>query len=333
MSETETQTEWRLRTSDEFRAFFENTLAGGLNALEEQRKRIVGNLKVLYVVLAALGVAAAATVLAAGEPPLLILVVIVLVVIGGIGHYLIARGFRDRFKTAVVSQMVRFFGPDFRYRPREFISRERFVEGRIFEHRIDRYRGEDFITGTAGKTHFECSEVHAEYKTTSSDSKGRRKTHWHTIFKGLYFIADFNKHFQGTTLVLPDMAESTLGWIGQKLQEWNFSRPGELVKLEDPEFEKQFVVYSTDQIESRYILSPSLMERLVSFQRKFRHMVHLSFIGGSVHIAVNPGKNLFEPSIFKPVSYATCCELFEDMGLVLGIVDDLNLNTRIWSKQ
>jgi hypothetical protein len=333
MSRMETQDQWRLRSSDEFRSFFQSDLARGLDALEEQRKSIMSNLKVLCVVLGTLAVAAAAAVLAAGEPPFLFLVVFGLIIIGGIGHYVITHGFRDRFKTAIVTQMVRFFGPDFQYEPRGSVSRARFLESRIFDRRIDRYRGEDYISGTAGKTHFECSEVHAEYKTTTTDSKGRRQTHWHTIFKGLYFIADFNKHFQGITLVLPDYAESTLGWIGQKLQEWNFSRPGELVKLEDAEFEKLFVVYSTDQIESRYILSPSLMQRLVTFRRKFRHVVYLSFIGGSVHIAVNPGKNLFEPSIFKAVSYATCRELFEDMVLVLGIVDELNLNTRIWTKQ
>lgn len=326
------QSDWRLRSDEEFRAFFETDLAHHLHALEAERAGIASRLKVLLAVLGVLGAAAAIAVLSSGEPGFIIFAILGLVLIGGIGYSIITHGFRARFKTAIVSQMVRFFGPDFKYSPAAHVSRDRFREGRIFTQGIDRYRGEDYITGTAGKTLFECSEVHAEYKTTTH-SKGRRQTHWHTIFKGLYFIADFNKHFRGTTVVLPDIAESALGWIGQKLQEWNFSHPGELVKLEDKEFEDLFVVYSTDQVEARYILTPSLMQRLVSFRRKCRHAVHLSFVGGSVHVAVNPGKDLFEPSIFKPVSFTTCCELFEDLTLVLGIIDELNLNTRIWSKQ
>ena len=49
--------------------------------------------------------------------------------------------------------------------------------------------------------------------------------------------------------------------IGQKLQSFTtaFSKR-QLIKLEDPEFEKLFAVYGDDQIEARYILTPALMQ-------------------------------------------------------------------------
>ena len=72
-------------------------------------------------------------------------------------------------------------------------------------------------------------------------------------------MADFNKNFNGHTVVLPDTAEKILGKFGQSLQ--SMSSRGELVKLEDPEFEKEFCVYGDDQVEARYILSPALMKR------------------------------------------------------------------------
>lgn len=332
MTQVEQETEWKLRTAGEFQQFFQHDLAPCLAGCEADRKRVARNVVLLISIVGGLAVIAALFVLNSGEPGLLMLVAIVAVAIIAIGYHAVTNSYRKKFKGELVSQIVRFLG-GFEYWPDRYIDQHRFLESRIFEHRIDRYRGEDFISGLAGKTHFECSEVHAEYKTTTTDSKGRRRTHWHTIFKGLYFIADFNKHFVGTTLVLPDSAEATFGWLGQKLQEMNFSRPGELVKLEDPEFEKLFVVYGTDQIEARYILSPALMRRLVSFRSRLGHAVHLSFVGGSVYIAVNPGKNLLEPSIFSEVCFETCSELFEDLTLVLGIIEELNLNTRIWSKQ
>ena len=48
------------------------------------------------------------------------------------------------------------------------------------------------------------------------------------------------------------------------------SRFGRLeeIELEDPEFMEHFRVYSTDQVEARYILSPSMMERLLAFRRE-----------------------------------------------------------------
>ena len=67
--------------------------------------------------------------------------------------------------------------------------------------------------------------------------------------------ADFNKNFQGRTIILPDFAQNAFGdFIGSWLQSKNQARE-ELVKMDNPDFEKEFVVYSNDQIEARYILS------------------------------------------------------------------------------
>ena len=42
--------------------------------------------------------------------------------------------------------------------------------------------------------------------------------------------ADFNKDFQGATVVLPDVAQRRLGFLGQQLQAMNIAR-GQLIKL------------------------------------------------------------------------------------------------------
>ncbi|HAN79364.1 MAG TPA: hypothetical protein DCQ31_17155, partial [Bacteroidales bacterium] len=85
-----------------------------------------------------------------------------------------------------------------------------------------------------------------EYKTESTDSKGRRQTQWHTIFKGVFFIADFNKNFKTETIVLNDNWEGILGRFARKIQKLNISRP-KLIQLENPEFEKMFQVFGEDQ--------------------------------------------------------------------------------------
>ena len=149
----------------------------------------------------------------------------------------------------------------------------------------------------------------------------------------IFFIADFHKHFSGKTVVLPDTAEKLFGQIGTMLQSLNKFR-GQLVKLEDPEFEKLFAVYGDDQIEARYILSTSLMKRIVDFKRKTRRRIFLSFIGSKVYVAVSYTRNLFEPRIFRTLlDFAPIQQYFEDFQMAVGIVEDLNLNTRIWSKK
>jgi hypothetical protein len=173
--------------------------------------------------------------------------------------------------------------------------------------------------------------VHAEDKTRSSDRTGHRRDRYRTIFKGLFFIGDFNKKFYGKTVVLPDGAERLLGSLGSFLQSVNRSR-GELIRMDNPEFEKLFVVYGDDQVESRYVLSTSLMQRILDFRKKTGRQLYMSFVGSQVFVAIPYKRALFEPSVFSRVtSFKGAHEHFEDLNLALGIVDDLNLNTRIWA--
>ncbi|MHC4388157.1 MAG: DUF3137 domain-containing protein, partial [Planctomycetota bacterium] len=70
------------------------------------------------------------------------------------------------------------------------------------------------------------------------------------------------------------------------------------------------------------------------FKRKTNRPVYLSFVGSKVFVAVSYTKNLFEPRLFRTIlDFELVQEYFEDLQLAIGIVDDLNLNTRIWSKQ
>jgi hypothetical protein len=238
------------------------------------------------------------------------------------------QGYRGQFKVVVIGKLVRFIDENLRYSPEQGLPKSVFQTADLFKQQIDRFKSEDQVAGKLGATDMVFSEVHAEYKTR--DNKGH--THWHTIFRGILFVGDFNKEFRGKTVVLPDTAERLLGSLGQKLQSWNLSRDG-LVKLEDPEFERDFVVYGSDQIEARYVLSTSLMERILQFKRKTSKRICLSFVGSKVFVAIPYNKNLFEPRLFRTLlDFNPISQYFEDLQLAVGIVEDLNLNTRIWSK-
>jgi hypothetical protein len=198
----------------------------------------------------------------------------------------------------------------------------------IFKTKPNRYKGDDFVSGKVGETKIQFCELDARYRSGSGKKSSER-----TVFKGLFFIGDFNKNFTCQAVVLPDTAEKHLGQIGQTLQSMNLGRD-ELVRLDDPEFEKHFVVYSNDQINARYILSTSLMERIIEFKKKSNRKIHLSFVGSMVFVAVSYSRNLFEPKIFRTLlDFEPIREYFEDLQLAIGIVDDLNLNTRIWAKR
>ena len=322
-----------MKALDEFRRFYETDLRPVLQEFETRRLKICRNLALVFGGLAAVVGALVLAVPPLRQPQPLIITVVVAGALGAGAWWLLTKDFVLEFKQKIIREIVLFCDPELTYSPKGYIGEGRFRESLIFKQRIDRYRGEDLVSGTLEKTAVEFSELHAEYKTHTTDSKGRTRTQWHTIFKGLFFIADFNKDFRGTTVVLPDVAERLFGFIGKKLQEMNLAR-ADLVKLEDPEFEKLFAVYGTDQVESRYILSTSLMRRITEFKKKTGNTLYLSFVNSRVFIAVSTGRNMFEPRILSTLlDFKVAREYLEDLQLATGIVDDLNLNTRIWTKE
>ncbi|MCS7300299.1 MAG: DUF3137 domain-containing protein, partial [Fimbriimonadales bacterium] len=267
---------------------------------------------------------------------------IALIVIGAV-YASKAEAWRRSFKWRVMTRLVKHFNPNLEYHPERYISRQEYELSMLFHNSPDpdRYRGEDLIEGVVGKTDIRLSELHTEYKQVTYDSKGRRHEHWITIFRGLFISADFHKHFQGITLVLPDTEQSWLGGFGQWLQSLSAklgNQPGELIKMEDPEFEKAFKVFSTDPIEARYILTPNLIRRIVEFRAKKQAPIRLSFIASRVFVAIPTRHDHFEPpSLFAPANKlldpAVIAQYFEELKFALAVVDELNLNTRIWTKR
>ena len=319
-----------MKTLDDLRQFYNTTLLADLNTLESRRKDVVQRLTYVgaaVAVLVAIGLFIMAQSGVPFSPGILFPLVIGVVLFIFIAS-LLSKGYVREFKGTIIQKIVRFIDDNLRYAVHRYIPKSTFMTSEIFKTKPNRYKGDDYVSGKVGTTQIEFSELHAEYESGSGKNRSRR-----TVFKGLFFIADFNKHFTCKTIVLPDTAEKLFGGFGKMFQSWNVLR-GQLIKLEDPEFEKFFVVYGNDQIQARYILSTSLMARIVDFKRKTNRPVYLSFVGSKVFVAVSYTKNLFEPRFFRTIlDFELVEEYFEDLQLAIGIVDDLNLNTRIWSKQ
>jgi hypothetical protein len=241
--------------------------------------------------------------------------------------------FKVFFKDRVIAAIVTNISPGLFYDAQLEISRPEFRESGLFSTYPDRYSGEDLIQGRYVKTDFRLSEIHAEERRQRKTKNGTQ-TYYVTIFKGLFLIADFHKHFRGRTFVLPDNSERIFGdWLSKKLQYFSGGR-GDLVYLEDPEFERHFKVYSDDQVEARYILSTSMMWDILELRRRFATGIRLSFIDSKIYLAIPSSRNFLEPDIKKDLTAPeTVYLLYAEVELLLKLIDDLNLNTRIWSKQ
>jgi len=154
--------------------------------------------------------------------------VLIIGVIAG-SFYASDKTFYSDFKKQVIERIVKFINPNLTYQPQNFISSHSFQHSRIFLTDIDRYGGDDLIQGKIDKTEIMFSEIKAEYKTTTTDNKGKTQESWHTIFKGMFFIADFNKHFNTSTVVLPNRLGK--GLLADFFNSMNIARREKIVKL------------------------------------------------------------------------------------------------------
>ncbi|HBY20405.1 MAG: hypothetical protein A2Y24_06625 [Clostridiales bacterium GWE2_32_10] len=320
-----------MKTLEEFRDYFETQIVQSIEPLENQRIKVLKKTTVVLVVMVIIPIAILVfgnqELLRVDGEPLLQLTFFYVAICGAILYWM-KKSYVSDFKDKIIEKIVGFFDDSFIYKKNSCISDNIFNCCEIFDTTPNKYSGDDYVSGVIvdqeyldklGQkkgTKIEFSEIKAEKESGT----GKHRT-VHTIFKGLFFMADYNKNFSGITRVLPDYKKR-----------WLFAGK-DRVMLEDPEFERLFEVYSTDQIEARYILTPSLMDRLKSFKQKTGRPVYASFVNNKIYVAIEYARNLFEPDIFKTLyDFAPMQQYFEDLQFAISIVEELNLNTRIWSK-
>ena len=157
---------------------------------------------------------------------------------------------------------------------------------------------------------------------TRGSGKNRRTV---TVFKGIVISLSLNKTFEGKTIVKKDRGR-LVNWVKDKFSSL------EAVRLEDPRFEKEFEVYSTDQVEARYLLTTSFMERLVDLREAFGGKgIQCSFYQNQLLMMIPIKRNMFEPgSIFKVENFIDDAKsLLKEMNIIFQVVDTLKLDLDI----
>ena len=156
------------------------------------------------------------------------------------------------FKETVIPVIAQLVDPGIKYKSEGMIMPLLYKDSCLYRD-YDRYSGADLFYGTYRGIHFKFSYVVSEYYTETRSDSGSRSRSWHDIFRGIFFVVDFNKEFHSLTLVKPDRIEGTLGrGISSFFQKMDSSQPGKLIRMEDAAFEKAFVITSTDELEARY---------------------------------------------------------------------------------
>lgn len=230
------------------------------------------------------------------------------------------------FKHIVVRRVVTALGHGLSYSPESRFTKQDFLDMDLFQKRAETWNAEDEITGRKNDVTYSILEA----KATRTEGSGKHKRTV-IIFDGVIVRLDFNKHFAGHTIVVPDNDSKLLGGL---LGESESRRQKELVRLENVDFEDQFSVYSTDQQEARYLLTPKLMELILEAEAALGSQIRLSFQDSSVFLTVPRSDDRFEVKLFgaKVTPESAVGELAELIRLAERLIETLDLETRIWSR-
>jgi len=303
-----------------------------LATMEVERKRIAATQTKGYIFIAA-GILVLILGFLLGFPIPGVISGLIPIIYGSVIFYKISDAlniYKNTYKNDVIGTALKFLDESLAISPYQGIEASEFMYTQLFNTGPDRYKTEDLVTGCAGKTRFYFAEVHAEYKTVTQTKNGTR-TEWHDIFKGIIFAADFNKKFNGVTIVKPkDFGAAFGAWFSKNL--FSFGSK-DVIQLENVDFDKTFVTHGSDQVESRYILTPAMMERILNLNHQTKHNISLSFIESRMYIAFPLNRNYFEAPVFKSLlNPETVNEDIATIKFMYDIVKELDLNTRIWGK-
>ncbi len=117
----------------------------------------------------------------------------------------------------------------------------------------------------------------------------------------------------------------------------SFKGKTEYVKLENINFNKKFWVYSTDQVEVRYILNPRTMELIDELNNKVnggvtrvRGVISIALVGNRMYFTFGGGFKLFELNKRYHDPSEIFDNFYDDMEIILNLVKEIQMNNKIF---
>jgi hypothetical protein len=315
--------------SDSFNDVYDRELVPELLKIDHLRKKAKRNLIISLGILASIALLPLAKrltltgALSTDQLKLIGIGMAIVAAIFGIMYSLKYKEYKIIFKKNVVKKMIETLFSGFKYNSSEFIKEGIYRDSQLFTRPHDRYKGEDYVCGKVGPTEIELSDIQTDYKTTTTDTKGGARTEWHTIFQGIFLHADLKKKMLQRTFVYPEYDGGFLGEVfagALDKKSGVLETRGQQIKIENPIFEKHFVVFSSNLQDGRDLLAPKVQESLLILREKFVTLPFLAFIDGRIFIAVQNNVDHLEPRLWSPISKKEIFFFYELFQTLISIV-------------
>ncbi len=226
------------------------------------------------------------------------------------------RRLHGEVKAHLLGRVCNYMGLAYQERPQNFPF-DAFMDAGLLPSYNQRLL-EDHIRGIHDTVKFELAECVLKRRQRTG-----KTTTYVEVYHGILISLTFAKNFSGELLVRRDAGAigNFFGGLGKEQR----------IRLEDPRFEKMFEVYGTDQVEARYLLTPTFMERIVDLTALFgKKGVELAFTDNRLLVSIRVTTDQFEGGgLFTRMTDTVRIEtLVQELCAVFDVVDTLQLNLR-----
>lgn len=222
--------------------------------------------------------------------------------------------YMDTYRDKIIDYLLK--GHNYYFNADSFIKEEIFEKSQ-FEGYYERYTGEDLLVINIPNDDGSESSVNlnlCDLDVTKTEEDDDGDTHTVTVYSGVFGYVEFPFDFKCVLGI-----NSSYYIKGLKMEK---------VKLEDIKFNKVFKIYSNDQIEARYILTPDMMEKLMILACNFVGL-RLNLVDNKMYIG--SVVNLFELNLSKRNGIESLFDNFyDDVKTILEIVNEIKNNNKIF---
>jgi hypothetical protein len=214
----------------------------------------------------------------------------------------------DRAKTRLLTTIAEAMGFTYQLKDFEAPGYER-LRGMGLLPKPERTTFDDLFSGERSGAAFAICDANLEREEGSG-----KDSHWVSVFQGQLIRLSFPKKFLGVTVVARDAGLLNM-----------LHRPKDLerVGLGASEFERDFEVYSTDQVEARFLVHPAFMQKLLDMEAAFQgSKLRGMFCDGELLLAVEGVDRFKVGNAFQRFDdMDQCADAASDLRQVLSVID------------
>lgn len=228
-----------------------------------------------------------------------------------------ARQLRLDFKNKVMPKIIDEKFPGLQYAPEKGLTSSQIMETSLVAG-VDRFSSEDLVYGTIEGVEFTSGDVRLERKKEILSEAGKF-VDYTPFFIGRIFRFQFNKDLTGLTIV--QRKESPAPTQNRSLKP---------VSMESIDFNEQFTVYSTDEHAAYYLVTPDIIESILTLKSQIDGSLSFSYCNQTLNIGLNNFRNTFEIPLNGPVSQESIDVIIRDFQAIQDFIRAMKLNHKLF---